>query len=110
MSGLDEQKEKNVQLMQILQENGVHVGEMRIIDFFYYTKDKGAAHSLQDDLESRFGYQARVEKQGWFRPTYSICGTARVNATVDELNAFCEKMWTCGLPHGIEFDGWGAEV
>ena len=44
---LESQKAKNVQLMEIMTQNGVLVGEMRILDFFFYTKNKKAATSLR---------------------------------------------------------------
>lgn len=110
MTNLGAQKEKNVQLMTILKENGVLEGEMRVLDFFFYTKIKRSAYELRDSLKSAFGYESEIGKRGWLRPTWSIIGTARVNATLADLNAFCEKMWECAEPLGCEFDGWGTEL
>ena len=110
MTSLDAQKEKNAQLIAILKENGVLEGEMRVLDFFCYTMSKSAAYTLRDELKKSLGYDSEIDKRGWLRPKYSVIGTARVNATLKDLNAFCERMWNCCEPLGCEFDGWGTEL
>jgi len=109
VASLEQQKEYNPKVLEIMAQNGVMIGEMRVVDFFYFTKNKTAARQLREDLVAA-GFNTDLAKQGWFRPTWTVSGKARVQATVEHLNAFCERMWKYGDARGIEFDGWGAEV
>lgn len=104
-----DKKDKNAQILEIMTQNGVAIGEMRILDFFFYTKNKKAAHALRDDLIAK-GYKAGLNKQGWFRPTWSVIGQAPVQAALEHINTFCDDMWKMGATRGVEFDGWGTEL
>jgi len=97
-----------------LQDTGVADGTLLSLDFFFVDGDESGARALQAALSAEASQvDVMASKTGSLkrRQVWSVSGTTKPLAvSLPGLREWVERMVRLGDAHGLEFDGWGAEV
>ena len=97
-----------------LQDEGVDEGSSLSLDFFFVDGDEQSARALQLALSDEVAQlDVTTTKVGIFkkRQVWSVNGTTKPFAvSLPVLRDWVVRMVRLGAEHGLEFDGWGAEV
>lgn len=111
----DTQAEQTAVTWQALLDNGARDGGPLVVDSYFYADDDASAHALADALAAA-GSDVDVEPgraAGRLRKAkpWAVVSTTNLSAaSLPVLSALIGRMIGLAHTHGVEYDGWGAEV
>jgi|GEM_PF-1243624 len=110
---LDRQLEMNPKTWAALEERGVGLKTLLVIEYSFTAPRKRAATALRDVLRERTNFTAEILGDGpLLKRHWRVIGhTQPSNASIEMLNDWVTFMVTLGASNGeCRFDGWGVRV
>ncbi|HKO56920.1 MAG TPA: ribonuclease E inhibitor RraB [Thermoanaerobaculia bacterium] len=108
MSTVQEHLARNVELLEMIRENGGDETTDGPVDFFFIARSEEGAHALESELTAA-GYHVAVAGE----EEESLWSVQAVRfSTVGEVTSepFVERMVSLASKHDADFDGWGIAI
>lgn len=110
MSTLQEHLARNVELLEMIRENGGDEATEGPVDFFFIARSEAGAKALEAEL-SADGFE--VATAGDEEDGEGLWSVQAVRfSTVGEVTSepFVERMVSLAAKHDADFDGWGIAI
>lgn len=109
MSTLQEHLARNVELLEMIRDNGGDLSTDGPVDFFFVARSEAGAKGLDEELRAK-NFDVLVAGDQEEDGAWSV--QAVRFSTVGEVTseAFVQEMVDLATKHDAEFDGWGIAI
>ena len=99
---------RNGRLLEIIEQHGASLNDLRPIDFFFYTTSAEDGVALSNDLAAQ-GFQVRGTSEA-SDGKWSVQATREMSVQAATSEQFVEQLIRQAAKYLAEFDGWGTPI